>query len=306
MISQTTSIWMIGGAVRRWIPMHTNLFMSSVRRWWFHPWMTSSSPLPSRLILLDGVWLWTRREVEGEGGKWNLVESSSKRKEAPKEEETTSQREGDYYLAPTRDGKPMQMPKQESASLDVSKHAYENNTLHGKANIVYEVHCGREEWIVVIDEEVGAWNQTKWSTCEGWEKEQACVKELDERRIVCFLNTPQEYKLLQSHLFQNRLHIPDYNPSIQSTRRHLLVHLHHLNTRDCILVWSRAPLRRITIGHRFHSALVRVWLQHLLWISTPSPTRIRSWKEEDIPEEEPAETSTFPRYSHFPFCLFRT
>ncbi|KAK8826822.1 hypothetical protein WA556_004410, partial [Blastocystis sp. ATCC 50177/Nand II] len=66
------------------------------------------------------------------------VESSTKRKEAPKEEEAPVQREGGYYLAPTEDGKPMQKPKQESASLDVSEHAYENNTLQGKASIVYE------------------------------------------------------------------------------------------------------------------------------------------------------------------------
>ena len=39
----------------------------------------------------------------------------------------------------------MQKPKQESASLDVSEHAYENNTLQGKASIVYEVHCGGSE-----------------------------------------------------------------------------------------------------------------------------------------------------------------
>lgn len=69
------------------------------------------------------------------------MESSSKRKEAPKEEDAPIQRDRDYYLAPTQDGKPMQMPKQETASLDVSKHAYENNTLRGKANILYEVHC---------------------------------------------------------------------------------------------------------------------------------------------------------------------
>ena len=67
------------------------------------------------------------------------MESSTKRKEAPKEEEAPVQREGGYYLAPTEDG------KQESASLDVSEHAYENNTLQGKASIVYEVHCGGSE-----------------------------------------------------------------------------------------------------------------------------------------------------------------
>ena len=55
------------------------------------------------------------------------------------------EREGGYYLAPTEDGKPMQKPMQESASLDVSEHAYENNTLQGKASIVYEVHCGGSE-----------------------------------------------------------------------------------------------------------------------------------------------------------------
>ena len=71
--------------------------------------------------------------------------SSTKRKEAPKEEEAPVQREGGYYLAPTEDGKPMQKPKQESASLDVSEHAYENNTLQGKANIVYEVNGGGSE-----------------------------------------------------------------------------------------------------------------------------------------------------------------
>lgn len=69
------------------------------------------------------------------------MESSTKRKEVPKEEETPIQRDGDYYLAPTKDGKGMQMPKQESASLDVTEHAYQNNTLQGKANIVYEVRC---------------------------------------------------------------------------------------------------------------------------------------------------------------------
>ena len=65
--------------------------------------------------------------------------------EAPREEETPVQKEGGYYLAPTEDGKPMQKPKQESASLDVSEHAYENNTLQGKANIVYEVNGGGSE-----------------------------------------------------------------------------------------------------------------------------------------------------------------
>ena len=73
------------------------------------------------------------------------MESSTKRKEAPKEEDSPVQREGGYYLAPTEDGKPIQKPMQESASLDVLEHAYENNTLQGKANIVYEVHCGGSE-----------------------------------------------------------------------------------------------------------------------------------------------------------------
>ena len=73
------------------------------------------------------------------------MESSTRRKEAPREEETPVQKEGGYDLAPPEDGKPILKPKQESASLDVSEHAYENNTLQGKASIVYEVHCGGSE-----------------------------------------------------------------------------------------------------------------------------------------------------------------
>lgn len=67
------------------------------------------------------------------------MEAPTKKRPAVEEEEPAAQKEGGYYLAPTEDGQPMKPQKSQSASLDVSEHAYENNTLKGKANIVYEV-----------------------------------------------------------------------------------------------------------------------------------------------------------------------
>ena len=83
----------------------------------------------------------------------------TKKRPAVEKEEPSVQRGRDYYLAPTEDGQPMKPQKSQSTSLDVSKHAYENNTLKGKANIVYEVGFVRERDSVVSNKETGARNQ---------------------------------------------------------------------------------------------------------------------------------------------------
>ena len=69
--------------------------------------------------------------------KENRVSTTSKKQPQVNQVEEKVENTSGYYLQPTKDT-PMQA-KQTSQSVTLSDHVYKNNTLNGKANVVYEV-----------------------------------------------------------------------------------------------------------------------------------------------------------------------
>lgn len=69
--------------------------------------------------------------------KETRVSNTTKKQPQVSEPEEKVENTSGYYLQPTEDT-PMQS-KQKSQSVSLTDHVYKNNTLNGKANVVYEV-----------------------------------------------------------------------------------------------------------------------------------------------------------------------